>query len=199
MARINLDQLANRVLHDKSAARKSQQWFDAQVKYLGDAVSPNAVMSNNKRKRNFLLPGYMHMYFYYPKGADTLPYYDTFPLIFPFAKDNETFTGINFHYLPTKVRVVLLKNLLDFATDRKLDENTKLKLSWQYVAGVSKYRGVSAAVKKYRYDQVQSSFLFVPADQWFNAVMLPFERFRTGVNETNYSKQTVWRDSLGKA
>lgn len=196
MPRINLDQLAKKVLHDKSAARQSQQWFAQQVKSLGDKVSPNSVMANSGRRQSYLIPGQMVMYFYHPKHIDTLPYYDTFPLVIPFSETAETFTGLNFHYLPPKVRVVLLKNLLDFATNDKLDEKTKLRMSWNYIGGVSKYRGVNSAVKMYRYDHVQSQFLFVPAPQWFNAVMLPFERFNTGPNLIKVDKNYVWRQSM---
>jgi hypothetical protein len=195
MARINLDQLAKRRLYDKDAARKSQAWFQEQIKYLGDAVSPNAIMSNAERRRDYIIPGQMYLYFYHPKGIKDLPYYDVFPLVLPFSRDAETFTGINFHYLPTKLRVVLLKNLLDFATDKKLDEKSRIQLQWQFIGNVSKYRGVQAAVKKYRYDHVQGQFLFIPATQWFNAVMLPVERFRTGPTMSFISKDIIWQDS----
>ncbi len=195
MARINLDQLANRRLYGKDAALKSQKWFQEQIKYLGDAVSPNAIMSNASRRRDYIIPGQMYLYFYHPKGAKELPYYDIFPLVLPFSRDAETFTGINFHYLPTKLRVVLLKNLLDFSTDKKLDEQSRLLMQWQFVNKVSRYRGVDAAVKKYRYDHVQGQFLFIPATQWFNAVMLPVERFRSGENMSFIPKDVVWNDS----
>lgn len=198
MARINLDQLAKRVLHDRKAALKSQAWFSQQVKYLGDAVSPNSVMQNSSRTRSSIMPGYMHMFFYNPKYAAELPYYDTFPIIFPFSKDAETFTGINFHYLPVKMRVVLLRNLLEFATDSKLKEDTKMKLQWHYVANLARFAGVSSAVKKYRLDHVQSHFLFVPAQQWFNAVMIPFERFKSGESGTFVRKESVWADTTRK-
>jgi hypothetical protein len=186
--------MAKRIVHDKSAARKSQAWFAEQVKYLGDMSSPNAVMANSGRRRNFLIPGQMTMFFYSAKYKDELPYYDTFPLVLPFSQDEETFTGINFHYLPVKFRVVLLKNLLDFSTDKKLDETSKIKMQWRFVAGVARYQGVEAAVKKYRFDHVQSQFLFVPAPQWFNAVMLPFERFVVGTNNSRVDKKYVWRN-----
>lgn len=198
MARINLDKLADRVLYDKKAALKSQAWFAEQVKYLGDAVSPNSVMSNSNRRRSTIMPGYMHMFFYNAKYADILPYYDTFPIIFPFSRDAETFTGINFHYLPVKMRVVLLKRLLEFATDSKLKESTKMEMQWSYVSGLARFSGVKSAVKKYRFDHVQSQFLFVPAPQWFNAVMIPFERFKTGESGKYYSKEKVWSDSIHK-
>lgn len=195
MARINLDQLANRVKYNKSAARNSQAWFAEQVKYLGNITSPNAVMANSQRTRSYLIPGRMTMFFYYAKNRDTLPYYDTFPLILPFSQDEETFTGINFHYLPTKMRVILLKNLLDFSSDKKLNEQSKIRMQWQFVSGMAKYQGVDQAVKKYRFDHVQSQFLFVPAPQWFNAVMLPFERFVAGSAGRKVDKTYVWRQS----
>jgi hypothetical protein len=197
MARINLDQLVNRRRYDKSAATKSQDWFEEQIRYLSNSVSPNSIM-NSSRRRDYFVPGQMIMFFYHPKGVDTLPYYDTFPLIIPFSEDAETFTGINFHYLPPKMRAVLLKNLMDFATSKKLDEKTRLKFSWSFIANSARYQGVQGAVKKYRKDHVQSQFLFVPADQWFNAILLPVEKFSTGPNMSRFQKNVVWRDSIGK-
>lgn len=195
MARINLDQLSQRRTYDKDSAKKSQQWFQEQIRYLGNAVSPNSLMSNAARRQDYTVPGQMYLYFYHPKGIDTLPYYDTFPLVIPFSEDAETFTGINFHYLPPKIRAQLLKALLGFSTDTKLTEKTRLRFQWQYVAGISRYRGINAAVKKYRKDHVQSQFLFIPATQWFNAVMLPVERFNAGKGMSYFDKSLVWRDT----
>lgn len=196
MARINLDKVSETFLLDKDGAKKSLSWFDEQVKILGNRVSPASLMANASRRRDFLIPGQMVMYFYHPKNAATLPYYDSLPLIIPFSKNDETFTGINFHYLPPKVRFVLLKNLLDFATNKKLDEQTRLKFTWDYIGGISRYRGVSAAVKKYRFDHVQSQFLFIPPIQMFNAVLLPVEKFNMGLNQTYVNKKLVWQDSM---
>lgn len=196
MARINLDQLSKRRKYTKDDAKRSQAWFAEQVRYLGNAVSPNSIMSASNRKKDYFIPGQMYLYYYHPVGVDTLPYYDILPLVIPFAEDEHTFTGINFHYLPPKVRYVLLSKLLDFATSDKLDEKTRLRMQWNFIGGISRYRGVSAAVKKYRKDHVQSQFLMVPADQWFNAVLLPVERFRTGSGMSYLDKNIVWKDAL---
>ena len=196
MSRLNLDQLSAKYLLDKDASRKSVAWFNEQIKYLQNQVSPNSLMSNAARRRDYMIMGQMVLYYYHPKNIDTLPYYDTLPLVMPFSEDAETFTGINFHYLPPKVRVVLLKNLLDFATSKHLKDDTRLKLQWNYIGGISRYRGVNLAVKKYRKDHVQSQFLFIPASQWFNAVMLPVERFNSGPNMSYIQKDIVWQDSM---
>lgn len=196
MARLNLDELTRTVKYDKDAARRSVAWFDEQARILGGRVSPQSLMANAQRRTSVLIPGKMYAMFYDPKYKETLPYYDIFPLILPFNRDAETFTAINFHYLPLKMRFVLLKNLLDFATDKTLTEKTRLRLSWEFIGGVSKYRGVNSAVKKYRYDHVASQFLEIPADQWFTAILLPTERFNQGKNAVYVNKTRVWKDSI---
>lgn len=195
MPRQTLEQIAKSIELNKDAARKSLAWFDEQVKILGNRVSRNSLMQG-KGKTGNIMPGKMYFYFYDPITKDKLPYYDTFPLVLPFSRDATTFTGINFHYLPYKVRTVLLKNLLDFASDKKMDENTKIKTAWQYIGGISRYRGVNSAVKKYRFDHVQSPFLEVPASSWFTALLLPVQSFNTGTSLTYVNPTTVWRDSL---
>lgn len=163
---------------------------------LGNQVSPNSLMSDGSKKTTYLIPGNMYLFYYFPKGAKELPFYDTFPLVIPFSQSSETFTGINFHYLPVKVRVVLMKNLLDFASKKELDDKTRLRLSWNYIGGVSRFRGVNTAVKQYRFDHMESQFLMIPATQWFNAVMLPVERFNQGENSVYVDKKYVWQQSM---
>jgi hypothetical protein len=196
MARQNLDQVFNSIQIDKSSARKSMAWFDEQVKILSNRVSPASLMQNSSRKTSILIPGKMYLYWYDAKHKDTLPYWDMLPLCIPFARDAETFTCLNFHYLPYKMRAVLLKNLLDFATAKKLTEKSRLQFAWEYVAGISRYRGVSAAVHKYRYDHVQSQFLEIPATQWFLALCLPVEKFVSGENSYRFDKKRVWYESM---
>jgi len=198
MPRYNLDKIFDHpdFKFDKNIAKKSIAWFDEQVKRLGDRSSVNSIMKNDKRKAEIFVPGRMYLFFYDALHKDTLPYYDTLPLCIPFAKDAETFTGLNLHYLPYKMRAVLLKNLLDFATAKNLSEKSKLQLSWEYIGGISRYRGVNAAVHKYRRDHVVTKYIEIPATQWFLALCLPIERFVSGESAMQFNKRVVWYDSL---
>ncbi|HET8685922.1 MAG TPA: hypothetical protein VFM18_04575 [Methanosarcina sp.] len=198
MPRYNLDQLLTKApqKYTKDDFRRSREWFAEQAKKLGDRVSRTSVMNTPSRHRASFMPGKMYLFQYFPKGAKELPYYDMLPLVIPFSADEETFTGLNFHYLPYKVRYVLLKNLLDFATNPKLDEKTRLKMSWQFVGGISKYRGANSAVKKYRLDHMQSTFIEIPANQWFMALLLPIENFNHGENAVYMDKNYVWQQSM---
>ena len=51
-------------------------------------------------RRSTVRVGQMFLFAYDAKHKDTLPYYDRYPLIFPFKKVNDGFLGINMHYLP---------------------------------------------------------------------------------------------------
>lgn len=197
MARQNLDQVFKSIQINKDSTRKSLAWFDEQVKILSNRVSPASLMQNTDRKTSVMIPGKMYLYWYDAKYKKELPYYDMFPLCIPFSRDSETFTGLNFHYLPYKVRAVLMKNLMDFATAKKnVTEKTRLQFAWDFVAGVSRYRGVSAAVHRYRYDHMQSQFLEIPATQWFTAMCLPVEKFVQGENAMRFDKKRVWYESM---
>ena len=50
------------------------------------------------------LLGSMYMFYYDPKHKEELPYYDRFPLIFPYKKVKGGFMGLNLHYLPLQLR-----------------------------------------------------------------------------------------------
>lgn len=200
--RQHLDQIWNApwspIRVTKNDVNRSLAWFQEITRRLGDRVSINSLLQNSQRRTSNLVPGRMYLYSYRAKHADTLPYYDQFPMVIPFSRDAETMTGLNFHYLNYKMRFILLKNLTDFASDKKLTEKAKLVMSWNLIKGAARYGPAQAAVHKYRFDHIQSAFLEVPANQWFTALMMPVERFVTGTDGYKVNKEIVWNDSIRK-
>ena len=132
--------------------------------------------------------GSMYMYMYDPKGKDTLPYYDKFPLIFPFRIESDSFWGINLHYLPLPLRAKLMDALYDLKSNTRYDESTKLNLSYEILKSAAKYRYFKPCVKQYLFKQMQSNFIYVYPSEWDVALFLPLERF------TKASKDQVWAD-----
>ena len=66
--------------------------------------------------------GMMNLFYYRPKGAEKLPYYDVFPLVIPMGRRlNDGFVGINFHYLSVPQRWLLLERLSMFQMPAELD------------------------------------------------------------------------------
>ena len=174
-----------------TSVRKSRAWFEQQVLIMSrQQLTPQRVLQGNSDQLTTrVLPGFMYMFAYDPKGKAELPYYDKFPLVLPFRKTPDGFIGLNLHYLPYQLRVILLDHLLVFKNNSKLDETTKIKYSWQLIDGASKYAAAKPCVKQYLNGHVRSQFRQINAKDWATAMLLPVERF------VGASKQEVWADS----
>ena len=88
-------------------------------------TTPGARSLINKGKAT-LRPKYgiMNLFGYDPKHKERLPYYDTFPLIFPLEPAKGGFIGLNFHYLRPGARVAFLRSLANTTTDKKLPHHS---------------------------------------------------------------------------
>ena len=135
--------------------------------------------------------GSMFMFFYDPKLKKTLPYYDTFPLIFPIDFRADGFLGINLHYLPPMLRAKLMDAIYQTINNTKYDTTTKLNISYSILSSASKYRYFKPCMKHYLWDHVRSKYLNIEPKNWDACLMLPTERFQKA------TKQTVWKDSQG--
>jgi len=179
---------------DKSILTKSLNWFQKEANKLRTSrIVPSTLIrpDGNNRIASTIIPGNLYMYFYDAKTKDKLPYYDQFPLVFPFDATPDGFIGLNMHYLPYQLRIRLLDRLLEFATNRKYNETTRIRYSWNTIRSASKFRLAMPCVKKYLFDYVQSSIIKVSPENWFTVMMLPVERFTD-------NKSNVWADSIGK-
>lgn len=142
-------------------------------------------------------PGRMYLFSYDPKMGKKLPYYDLFPLVFPFKRVSGGFYGINMHYLPPLLRAKLMDALYDFSNNQDaersmLDDTTRLRLSYEILNRSAKHSSFKPCVKHYLNTHVRSRFLWVPANSWDKVLMLPLERF------IGASKEKVYRDSRKK-
>ena len=138
-------------------------------------TTPGARSLINKGKAT-LRPKYgiMNLFGYDPKHKATLPYYDTFPLIFPLEPAKGGFIGLNFHYLPPLARVRFLRSLANTTTDKKFDKRTRYNINWRNNTFMKK------TAKHYLFNQVRTSFLNITAEEMAIAIFLPVARFKKG-------------------
>ena len=129
------------------------------------------------------------MFYYDAKHKDTLPYFDRFPLIFPFKKVDGGFMGLNMHYLPLQYRAKLMDSLYDLTTNERYDERTKLELSYKILNSAGRFRYFKPCVKHYLTGQLRSRFMYIYPSEWDMALILPLERFQGA------SKTKVWSDT----
>jgi hypothetical protein len=175
-----------------TAVKQSQTWFQQQSLLLGrQRIIPlQLIKSEPQRNVNRIIPGEMYLFAYDAKTKDTLPYWDMFPLVFPFKKLKDGFIGLNMHYLPYVMRVRLLDRLMDFKTNSLLNDNTRLRYSWSTIQGASRFKMAEPCVHRYLTDHIQSPMKKIDSNDWATALLLPVERF------VGASKQRVWTESL---
>ena len=174
-----------------TAVRKSNGWFEKEVAMLTKQnLTPNKVlMGNPEQVVTKIIPGHLYLFMYDPKLKKTLPYYDRFPLVFPYAKTPDGFIGLNMHYLPYGLRIRLLDSLLSFKTNNRMDETTRLKYSWQLIDGISRFKAAQPCIKQYLGGHVKTQFRKVNSADWATAMLLPVERF------VGATKQQIWAES----
>lgn len=178
-------------IDDSVRQRDARTWYREAAQQF-KTVNRNRMMEDKDNMVNTIETesiGKMFMFFYDPKHKETLPYYDIFPLIFVVDIKPDGFTGINLHYLPPVLRAKLMDNLYSTVNNRKYDDTTKLKISYQFLAAASRYQYFKPCFKRYLFDHVQSGFLNIQPRNWDSALMLPTQRFKKA------SADRVWRES----
>ena len=140
--------------------------------------------------------GKMFLMTYDAKHKDTLPYYDLYPLIFVVKLQTDGFIGLNLHYLAPAERAKLFNALIKVDTNNpKMDESTRLKLTYRLITRFSESRRAKVCVKKYLYSHVLNIGL-IPPDEWVNSTFLPLEGFRR--KNSRFSRVKVWNESSNK-
>lgn len=176
----------------EARTRKSQDWFTKRVRGIRRINEVNFLKDPNLVRKQRFFPGYMYHFTYDPKTKDTLPYYDTFPLVLPVGPAPGGFYGLNLHYLNPVARAIFLDKLTDIANNTRFDEKTRIKLNYDILTASRRFKEFAPCFKHYLTEHITSKLMMVPSSEWEIAIFLPTERFE-GAN-----KRTVWRESKQK-
>ena len=186
-----LDTLKSSIKTSKATAkaRAAGDWFREKVKQASASARMRAVTPTQHLKREeegSATLGKMLFYKYDPKFAKKLPYWDMYPLVFPFEKAKGGFYGLNLHYIPPRDRAILMDQLKEYATNNKYDATTRLKITYNLLKGFGR---AVPCVKRYLGTNIRSNTVRINADEWEIAIFLPVERFQ------KQKKSVVWNDS----
>ena len=170
--------------------KESIKWFRERAEDMGKIKARGPLMKEEELTlRSKSLNGQMLMYFYDPKGKDELPYYDKFPLTVVVDKAPGGFYGLNLHYLPPVFRAKLLDALMEITTNKKYDETTRMRFTYDKLQGAAKFKWFKPCFKHYLTKHVKSRFALVPASDWEIATFLPTADWKKS------GQQKVWADS----
>jgi len=169
-------------------SNEAREWFRNTAKKLTGVTEGNLLRSKDALTSRIEV-GKMYMFGYDPKFKKELPYYDRFPLIFPFESVSGGFLGINLHYLPYVLRAKLMDLLYNFVSDPKLSDPARLKISYEVLRSASTNKYIKPCIKHYITSHVRTQFINIVPVEWDIALFLPVENFQKATNAQ------VWRDS----
>ena len=153
------------------------------------AIIKKAPSGQAARAPNDSILGSMVLFQYEATTAKNLPYWDRFPLVFPFELTGDGMYGINMHYLPPMMRAKLMDSLMTIADSPTIDAKTKLNLSYTTLQSAARNRYFQPCVKRYLNSGLASRMVVIPATEWNLALFLPLERFQKA------SAAQVYKDS----
>lgn len=171
----------------KRNTEKSLKWFSQFVPKNYNRVRTARLFRDRDLWADSITPGNMYFFEYDAKHKDTLPFWDKYPLIFPwdvwqggdgkYGESGVTYMiGVNLHLLPPALRFAAMKALLTTRNQKRYRRNTRLKISWQVLKGLSNSKYFEHSVRIYRMDHVRSKFVKIPPVSWELAVFLPTQR-----------------------
>lgn len=157
-------------------SEESQKWFRNKLKNIGQVNRQKLLRDSALERVSRPRMGDMYMFFYDPKHKETLPYYDTFPLIIMVEKAPGGFYGLNMHYLPPVLRAKLFDGLVK--SDERYDENTRFRARYRLLQSVRKLRYFKPCFKHYLTKHVEGRISKVEAPEWEIALFMPTQRFK---------------------
>jgi len=169
--------------------RQAREWYRDTARKFTSVEETKMMRSDRSRLTEKPQFGSMYFFIYDAKHKETLPYWDKFPLIFPFEDAKGGFRGLNMHYLPLPLRAKLMDALYDISSNTRYDETTKLKLNYQTLKNASQFKYFKPTVHHYLTTHTRSRFMYIYPSEWDIALFLPLERFQKA------DKKQVWKDS----
>jgi hypothetical protein len=174
---------------------QAREWFRATAQAVTNLDAVRFMNRAKAERRVSMLTqmqvGKMVMFWYDAKLKKELPYWDRLPLIFPLEIYADGFLGINLHYLPLIYRARLMDALYSTMNNNRMDQTTRLRISYGILKNASRFRFFKPCVKRYLNSHVRSQFVVINPNEWDMALMLPTERFM------KERKQMVHMESIG--
>lgn len=171
------------LLHDLKINREqfqnSAEWFMKEVENINSSDARRTILNLQSRRSRYLTAGRMYLFAYDAKHKDKLPYWDSFPLIFPISKGDGHFIGLNLHYLTIPMRLKAINELMRFANNQSMSANVRLVMQWNMVKALSmsKGLGIEDCIKMYLNNHVRSPFIEIPPTSWQKVATLALDKW----------------------
>ena len=177
------------IQHEAGGTEQTARWYQKTVRAFASAInSPNEVFGSDLGEFATQLDvGSMYMYTYNPKTKQTLPYWDTCPLVMITEPLPNGFSGLNLHYLSPLLRATLLDKVIPTG---EITSKSKLGTQWHQLSNFSKFPEARRSTKRYLSNQITSRMFKVDPKHWKSAIFLPVQRFQ-GASDALVYRETM--------
>ena len=149
---------------------ESSAWFKEQAKklsnYRPERIARQAAANAVARPT---VQGEMFLFNYDPKGKETLPYYDRYPIVIILDVTATHMLGLNLHYIPYKERALLMNRLYQrFLNNEEFDETTFFKnISYEKVnSSRNSLRYWKPCIKRYINNNIVGRMVKIHPAEW---------------------------------
>lgn len=168
-------------------------WAQNVTQILGN-INPadqNDVITRYGNMQSFLLeprdvvPGFFYTFRYDAKTTDQ---YDRYPLVLILEKDRTGMFGMNFHYLPLKLRFALFEAMMPLIVPLPVQQMSLIYLTYKSLKR-RRLIGKLPTLKRYTFPQIKSRVVCISPIEWAVAMAYPSDMFM------NTSRTKVWTES----
>lgn len=149
------------------------------------------VFKNPKKyhhRKHLLYQGHLYAFEYFePKFKKELEYFDMFPLVLSLGPTNTNLgvrnVGLNLHFLPIKIRVLVLVQIFEFYRRLyryriiKEDDKKPVHIDYRYIVKKLAKYGVEFCVRMYIPSR-QRQIVKFPYKEWAKAIFIPSRGYK---------------------
>jgi len=187
----------------KAKSREALNWFKKLVKQTQRVAFPASTGRKDLKAKSIGAQGTLgevdigSMFFFqynakHDKEYPILPYWDRYPLVFPFKPAAGGFYGINLHYLNPERRSQLMQALIKVhGSGGNMDEDFQLKLSYKFI---TKFKPAQRCIKRYLTTHTKSAFFKISSNDWPYAVGLPIHNWKVNQKDIFGNFMKDWKE-----
>lgn len=116
-------------------------------------------------------------FFMYKAETPNLPVWDRYPISIIISVTQEHFIGLNLHYIPPVLRLLVLDELIKIDNDKRIPVNKRLGTKAIFLEKIKNERVYAHCVKKYRRDRQRSPLLRIQPNEWIVASQIPLQKW----------------------
>jgi len=153
---------------------KAIQWFNKECKKMSFGEAHASQTINEFVSPGKITSGDMLLLQYSAKYADTLPYWDIYPIMILLSMDNKHFWGLNLHYLTSqqrqKVMIVLYAQKMGYGLK-------SFKPKWQMMKSAIGVNLAKKCIKQYIIGNIEKLSI-ISKDSWSYVAFMPLAKWK---------------------